>query len=121
MKCQHCLANLPPEIGQLEALCFLDVRAIQLRYLPHSELLSSRNCPNQSGIIVYGNPLICPPDEVLAQGTEAILAYLRNKAWWHLQEVILGVASCIGVLMSVVLLLNWRNRRGKRKRKPDTF
>ena len=119
MKCQHWLVNLPPEIGQLEALCFLNVRGNQLRYLPHqlgqlSELLSSRNCPNQSGIIVYGNPLISPPEEVLAQGTEAILAYLRNPLWWHLQEVILGVASWIGVLMSVVLVLNWRNHRGKR-------
>ena len=32
------------------------------------------------------NPLISPPPEVIAQGKEAILDYLRNEAWWHLQS-----------------------------------
>ena len=121
------LSSLPPEIGQLKALCILDIDYNQLRRLPHQvgqlTLFESdvSDCPFNSGLYLEGNPLISPPDEVLAQGTEAILAYLRNPLWWHLQEVILGVASCIGVLMSVVLILNWRNRREKRKRKPDAL
>ena len=120
--------NLPTEIAQIDALCYLNISDNQLRRLPHqlgqlTQFTSSADClyPYDEGLYIGGNPLISPPDEVLAQGTEAILAYLRNPLWWHLQEVILGVASCIGVLMSVVLVLNWRNQRGKRKRKHDAL
>jgi hypothetical protein len=66
-----------------------------------------------------GNPLISPPEEVIAQGTPAILAYLRNQAWWHLQRLIIGGVSGIGFLTIVFLALRWRYRRqyGKKKKR----
>jgi len=46
------LAELPPQLGRLANLCQLHV---------------------------YGNPLLSPPAEIVAQGTQAIRAYLRGQ------------------------------------------
>jgi Leucine-rich repeat (LRR) protein/WD40 repeat protein len=65
--------SLPAEIGQLTALGWLYVENNQLTSLPAeiSYLTSLRV------LRVYGNPLHTPPPDVIKQGTDAILAYLR--------------------------------------------
>jgi hypothetical protein len=55
--------------------------------------------------------LISPPPEVVVQGTGAILEYLRNQAWYHLQRLIIGGASGIGLL--ALLILGWRFRQNR--------
>jgi hypothetical protein len=117
------LSSLPSEIVQLRNLCHLELSNNQLRYLPDSfgvlQILAIEECPASQwhGLKLDGNPLISPPEEVLAQGTSAILEYLRNEAWWHLQRLILTGAMATGLLTALVLGLRWRNNRGKQKRK----
>lgn len=118
------LSSLPQDIGQLTNLCSLGLIRNQLQSLPHdlgqlSRLASGADCPYQAGLYLHDNPLISPPDEVLAQGTEAVLAYLRNEAWWHLQRLIVSISGGIGLIIVAILGLRWRNQRGKRKRKND--
>jgi len=96
--------------------------------LRHNQL---RNLPNEIGTLngldddgcwlgLYDNPLITPPQEVHAQGTEAVLAYLQNQAAWHLRRMVSGFAAMVGGLAGVGLLLRWRSwRHRKRKRKND--
>lgn len=72
-----------------------------------------------SGLMFSNNPLISPPPEVIAQGTPAILDYLRNEAWWHLQRLILGAVSSVGIVAAVVLGLRWRNQRRKGKKREE--
>jgi internalin A len=119
------LTFLPPEIGKLTNLCFLDLRNNQLKYLP-TELGELRELPQGHndceiqfvwGISLHNNPLISPPAEVIAQGTPAILEYLRNEAWWHLQRLIAGGAGAIGIVASLILGIRWRNRRHHEKKK----
>jgi internalin A len=116
------LSSLPPEIGNLTRLCYLDVGNNQLRVLP-TELAQiqgleeeSRCRGSGSGFHVYGNPLISPPRAVIDEGTPAILAYLRNEAWWHLQKLIAGGASGLGLLAAIVLGLRWKNRHGRKEK-----
>ena len=70
-----------------------------------------------SSLSVAGNPLLFPPEEVTVEGTLAILDYLRNEAWWHLQRLIAGGAGFVGIVVAIVLGLRWRNRRGYEKKK----
>jgi internalin A len=116
------LNSLPPEIGKLENLCQLDLTDNRLQYLPVelgrlTRLAEGTGCRFGIGIYLEGNPLISPPSEVVAQGTEAILAYLHNEAWWHLQKLIVSGLAILGVVTLSVLGLRWKNRRGKQKRK----
>jgi hypothetical protein len=68
-----------------------------------------------SEFYVANNPITSLPEEVLAEGDDAILAYLRNEAWWHLQRLIVAGASALDLVTLFVLGLRWRNRRGKKK------
>jgi hypothetical protein len=53
---------------------------------------------------------------VVEQGTEAILVYLRNQAWYHVQRWIIGMAAGVGML--VLFMLGFRfKQRGSRKMK----
>jgi Leucine-rich repeat (LRR) protein len=112
----NTLANLPTEIANLQKLCHLYLNNNQFRQLPTElsqiESLRDENC----GIYLEGNPLISPPAEVIAQGTPAILEYLENEAWWHLQRLIVGGASSLGLVAAAVLGIRWR-QRGKEKKK----
>lgn len=121
------LTGLPAEFSQLSNLCHLDLNNNRLQHLPTAlwqlDQLSSAPCNNYfdfDSLRIYGNPLISPPEEVLAQGTPAILAYLRNEAWWHLQRLIISAASALGLVVMLILGLRWRNRRGKSKKKRAT-
>jgi internalin A len=118
------LNSLPAEIGKLSKLCHLYIANNQIKYLP-PEIGDLRHLPEGNGcqeLHLWGiswtnNPLISPPPEVLEEGQEAILAYLRNEAWWHLQRLIAGGAGAIGIVAAMVLGLRWRNRRGYEKKK----
>jgi hypothetical protein len=67
--------------------------------------------------IFLDNDLISPPQEVIAQGTPAILEYLRNEAWWHVKKLIAGGAGFVGAVAAILLALRWRGRRGYEKKK----
>jgi Leucine-rich repeat (LRR) protein len=120
------LTNLPPEIGKLESLCYLNLTANRLQYLPTElgqlhQLGIPRSCRGGIGLYLgsfpFENPLISPPQEVVDQGTAAVLEYLRNEAWWHLQRLIVGGAGTIGLVAAVVLGLRWKNQRSHEKKK----
>jgi hypothetical protein len=117
--------NLTSEIGQLTNLCFLNLSNNNLRHLPTSlnnltRLKHAPNCVSQSpGLFLNGNPLISPPPEVVEQGTAAVLAYLRNQAWYHLQRLIVSGAAGVGLLVAIVLGVRLRAQRRKPKRKRD--
>ncbi len=102
------LSSLPPEIGQLSNLYSLDVSDNNLSYLP--DVLGDLKYLTESniGLEVNGNPLISPPEEVIAQGTPTILKYLRNPTWWHIKRMIVYVGSAVVVLTLIVLGLRWR-------------
>ncbi len=68
------LRTLPPEIEHLKKLERLDLGKNQLKTLP-AELA---NLPNLKELILEGNPLQSPPPEIVRQGTQAVLAYLRE-------------------------------------------
>jgi hypothetical protein len=67
---------------------------------------------------VEDNPLISPPQEVIEEGTTAILDNLENEAWWHLQRLIISAATGFGIVAAFILGTRWRNR-GKQKRKNE--
>ena len=69
------LTALPSEIGQLTALTALWLEHNQVTALPASlgQLTRLRT------LKLDGNPLVDPPPAVVAQGIQAILAYLRGK------------------------------------------
>jgi internalin A len=110
------LKSLPPEIGQLSSLCYLDLSNTQLSQLPYElgDIFASCEYPE---LKLYNNPLITPPPEVVAQGTPAILAYLREQAWYHARQIMLSALGGVGILAGVLLLARWRYRR-LRKPKP---
>ena len=93
------LTSLPPEIGWLISLQRLDLDENQLTSLPPEigyltnlqQLSLARNqiksLPSEVGLLAHlkiillgRNPLKEPPPGVVAQGTEAILSYLRAQA-----------------------------------------
>jgi internalin A len=116
------LNGLPPELGQLHTLCYLSLSNNKIQSLPKelNPLLESLKNPECSdypyNLHIEGNPFISLPEEVIAQGTPAILDYLGNEAWWHLQRLIVGGASSFGLVAAVILGIRWR-QRGKQKKK----
>ena len=69
------LTTLPGEIGQLGNLRKLDLRYNQLTTLPEEIV----QLVNLKTLNLSDNPLTSPPPEILEQGTEAVLAYLREQ------------------------------------------
>jgi len=70
------LTELPPELGQLTGLQYLDLDSNQLIRLP-PEL---GRLEKLTSLSLDGNPhLKSPPREVVEQGTQAILGYLRER------------------------------------------
>ena len=113
------MSTQPSNLG---SLCILDLRDNRLEYLPEElgqlQFVSEYDY-GDCILSIDGNPFISPPKEVLTDGTAAILAYLRNETWWHLQRFILSGASAIGLVAAIILGFRWRNNRGKQKRKPN--
>jgi hypothetical protein len=54
---------------------------------------------------------------VIAQGTPAVLDYLRNQAAYHTHQLMLGAAGGIGIFAGVILLARWRYRRLRKPKK----
>jgi hypothetical protein len=71
---------------------------------------------NGNGMPLNGNPLIFPNEDVLAGGTSAILAYLRNEAWWHIQRLVIGGLLPVGIIATFMLSMRLRDAKAKRKR-----
>ncbi len=69
------LTELPSEIGQLTSLTSLDLRNNQLTELPPE----IGRLTSLESLDLDGNPLTSMPPEIVEQGTEAILAYLREQ------------------------------------------
>jgi hypothetical protein len=119
------LSSLPAEIGNLSNLCTLDLRenlfeTVPTELAPLKRLGNLESCPDYSYSLRLDDSLLDTlPDTVVAGGTTAILDYLENEAWWHLQRLIGGTALGIGVLAAGILGLRWRNLSGKRKRKNE--
>jgi Leucine-rich repeat (LRR) protein len=126
----NLLTELPPEIGQLSNLCMLWIADNQIQRLPVemgnlSGLLTPDDCPavtefhlsQDYGLNIDNLPLIYPPNEILAQGDNAVILYLQNETGWYLKRWLAGGASGLGLVAAVVLGWRWKNRRGKEKEK----
>jgi Leucine-rich repeat (LRR) protein len=112
------LTSLPVEIGQLANLRQLYLYDNQLQHLPtQMSNLTNLTCADYCSLALDNNPLISPPPEVVEQGTDAVLAYLRNQAWYHVQRLIISVAVAIGLPTVLLLGLYYRRTRGKSKAK----
>lgn len=138
------LSELPPEIGQLSnlmvlrlsdnhfsslpttiselKLCFLDIRNNEFQQLqPEISQIDFLNNPcgeYNRDLLVEGNPLISPPQEVIEQGTPAILDYLRNPLLWHLRRFFFDFGF-FSVAVPAVLTVCWLvyRSRGKKKKR----
>jgi internalin A len=115
------LTSLPPEIGQLSNLCLLYLADNKLQHLPTTignlTLLAQEDdcfAVFNSGLYLDNNPLISPPPEVVEQGTAAVLNYLRNQAWYHIQRLIIGAAGGVGLFALLVLGFRWKQRDGRK-------
>jgi hypothetical protein len=62
-----------------------------------------------------------PPREIVDEGTPAILEYLNNQAWWHLQRIFAGAAAFVAIVGGIVGTLVWRNRLRHDKKKRKDF
>ncbi len=71
----NALTSLPPEIARLTNLERLFLWENQLTSLPPE----IARLTNLKALDLSDNPLISPPPEIVAQGTEAVLAYLRAQ------------------------------------------
>jgi Leucine-rich repeat (LRR) protein len=69
------LMALPPKIGNLTNLIQLHLRNNQLTALP----LEIRNLTNLIQLSLSDNQLTSPPPEIVKQGAQEILAYLREQ------------------------------------------
>jgi internalin A len=113
----NLLLNLPSEMGQLSNLQRLYLYSNQIRHLPpEMGNLTSLTCA-ECILDLSNNPLISPPPEVVEQGTAAVLAYLRNQAWYHVQRLIIAAASGVGLLAMLLLGVHYRQTRRKSKAK----
>ncbi len=91
---ENQLTALPPEFGNLTNLTGLDLSENQLTALPpefgnltNLKALDIKDYPEYLELcLLYlgGNPLVSPPPEILQQGIEATLAYLREQL--HAQQ-----------------------------------
>jgi hypothetical protein len=111
------LTSLPSEIGELANLQRLDLYSNVLHHLPSEMGNLSRLASTDGYLYIRNNPLISPPRGVVEQGTAAVLAYLRNQAWYHVQRMIISAASGVGLLAAFVLGWRYRHTRGKSKAK----
>jgi internalin A len=109
------LTSLPREIGQLTNLQQLDLFNNQLRHLPTE--VGNLNITCEFCLTLENNPLISPPLKVVEQGTAAVLAYLRNQAWYHVQRLIVAGASGVGLLAMLLLAVRYRQSRHNAKPK----
>ncbi|MCA9891278.1 MAG: hypothetical protein KC546_23035, partial [Anaerolineae bacterium] len=113
------LTYLPPEISQLSHLCYLIIIDNALHHLPTElaqlKILSVDSCR----LDIDFNPLITPPPDVVAQGTPAILDYLRNQAAMQAQQITLAIAGMVGLVAAFLLAFRWRTRRLGRKKKRE--
>jgi leucine-rich repeat protein SHOC2 len=118
------LSSLPTEFGNLTNLCFLDLRNNSFQDIPPAiaplKNLAADSCGDYHSILFLDDTLLDTlPHDVATGGTSAILAYLDNVAAWHLQKLILGGVSALGLVTLSVLGFRWKNRRGKAKRKNE--
>ena len=67
------LRMLPDSLRQLTNLTWLSIGSSQLRVLPNW----LAQLPNLKTLQLYRNPLVSPPTEVVAQGSGAVLTFLR--------------------------------------------
>lgn len=70
------LISLPAEIGQLTCLEVLNLKRNQLSSLP----VELGQLTNLKKLHLADNPLTFPPPKIIKQGTDAILAYLREQS-----------------------------------------
>ena len=69
------LTTLPKEIGNLNDLTELYLNYNQLTALP----AEFRNLTHLTALYLGRNPLTSPPPEIVEQGAQAVLAYLREQ------------------------------------------
>jgi hypothetical protein len=114
----NLLTELPLEIGQLTHLCILEISDNRLQHLPVElgNLLAAPDDCIAYGIGTDNNPLITPPPEVIAEGTPAILAYLREQAWYHTRQLLISLSGGVGFFALVILGLRWRYRRARKSK-----
>jgi internalin A len=110
------LQTLPPEIGKLSNLCELRMVNNPIQSLP-SELGTLEGLAEWDCQLMLGNSFGTIPPEVASEGTAAILEYLRNEAWWHLQRLIAGGAGFVGLVAAILLGIRWRSRTYGKKKK----
>ncbi len=72
---QNRLTSLPAEIGKLTQLQLLGLEGNQLTSLP----AEMGNLTQVRELFLRDNPLTSPPPSIVEQGTEAVLAYLREQ------------------------------------------
>jgi hypothetical protein len=76
------LLSLPAQFGDLRNLRRLDLRNNHLTRIP----MELGQLTHLESLLVEGNnDLTCPPPEVVKEGTEAIMAYLRSGLWKRYQ------------------------------------
>lgn len=85
------LTSLLPEVGKLTNLKLLDLEENQLTMLP-TELGQLQNLKR---LKLLGNALSIPPREIVVQGTQAVLAYLRgqleaSRQQWLSKMIVVG-------------------------------
>jgi hypothetical protein len=110
---ENRLTSLPPEIRELTALEYLDLSYNQFTSLP----LALGQLPHLRVLSLDGNPLTFPPPDIVAQGTPAILAYLRDYEAMLMRQTIAGIAAGVGGIAGVMLAFRWRQQRGLQEKK----
>lgn len=105
------ITTLPPEIGQMTQLETLYMSNTSITAFPvEMQSLSKLTDFNI-------NTLTFPPPEIVAQGTPAILAYLRDYDAMMVRQTVAGIAAGIGGIAIVMLAFRWRQRRGLNEKK----
>jgi len=129
------LTKLPPEIGQLTNLQWLDLSDNQLTALPPE----IGRLTSLSVLIVNNNPLLTrlplefgqltdfsqlsmntlsfPSQEIQQRGVPSMLAYLRDYEAMQMRQTIAGIAAGVGAIAEVILAFRWRQRRGLGEKK----
>ncbi|GAB5493666.1 MAG: hypothetical protein Phog2KO_38810 [Phototrophicaceae bacterium] len=109
------LNRLPSEIGNLAKLCNFDLSDNRLLYLSISLAQLSNLEANGCRFDLSYNPLIYPPENVIAQGIPAFFDYYGNQVSWHFQSLMLSVLRSLAFAVVVILGLRHRQRN---QRKP---